>query len=304
MTSQSAATVAFEGTIASTLRDTLAGQLNIAADAAKADCILFDGAAGGPTPARVQEIVDSGKTVIVLSPTADQLQQIGKIAGIGTTPSTPAVALSRGPKGNYCLNLFPDSKPASSKGGSDRPKVMASETRAPIPVGLRLAEALRTGNTMAAPDTVSGLFPPGGAYFGWTTLQTHHSADAFVPSDCNENRELPQRCTARLIHTFYVYWVNGGDPGYYLVILKQTGMFSSTPLNNDKGSRGFMQPCARHGMRVMLPQSPPNSYLTLLASSPSSGDMAASVSQIMELNVPREQPACRTCLSAPSMRLR
>src|SRR5438128_1208423 len=131
MTSQSAATIAFEGAIAPAQRDTLATQLSIATDLARADCILFDGAAGGPTGERMEEIVGSGKTVIVLNPTADQLRQIGEIGGIRIKPATPAVALSRSPKGHCCLTTFPELEIGTPTGSPQSPVRPSPEARRP-----------------------------------------------------------------------------------------------------------------------------------------------------------------------------
>lgn len=307
MLSQSAATVAFEGTIASAQRDTLAGQLSIAADAARADCILFDGAAGGPTLERVQEIVGSGKTVILLNPTADQLQQIGKIGGIRIKPPMPAVALSRSPKGHCCLTTFPELDVGTPSGSPQPPDPPSAEARRPVPIGLRLADLLRTRNMLAAIDSPAGLTPPGGAYFGSTTLQQTltDSSTACIPQDCNENTGQCQTVGALNQITFYVYWVNGASPGYYLIILKQTPSFGGggSVLNNDDGSKGWMMTDAQVFTWLNAWEGGgPNGYpfSTLSATSPptsaDASEVLASVSQLMSLIVyvpgsrPQSQP--------------
>jgi hypothetical protein len=284
MTSQSAATIAFEGTIPSAVRDTLTGQLSIAADAAKADCILFDGA-GGPTPERMRQILDAGKTLIQLNPTADQLRQIGKIGGIAITAPMPAVALSRSPKGHYCLTAFPESEAASPNETPGQP-VSAPRKKLPeSPIQVRLAELLRTRNMMAAIDVApTPLAPPGGAYFGMTSIQCAASPQIGpVPSDCNENAGASQQVSLQSVITFYVYWANGASPSNYLIIAKQAVANSiGSPLNNDALSKGFMM----YGTWASTGMTQPTScQLTLTQTSPNPGDVAASVSQLMDLIV-------------------
>jgi hypothetical protein len=152
-----------------------------------------------------------------------------------------------------------------------------------------IAMATRSVRLDSAPAP-SGLVPPGGAYFG--RLQVSHQGSCqvgTVPPDCNSQTGNTQTGNWQAVDEFFVYWQNGStsNPGSYVIIQKETVTFSiGNQVCNDTLHQGYLL-FGSMARTQMLPAdaSDPSAVVTLVATSPNSGDTYASVNQYMTLDV-------------------
>lgn len=221
------------------------------------DSVILDGqsAASGPSSSvqTLKPILESGKALVLAHPSKLQLDAVRAVTG--STPGTPAAFIAytkaSGAAGYRCV-LGPE--------GSVSSRVIVAEVRGASPsttsdITPPLEESIVQTLQQSATDRSfvgdTNLIPPIGATWGYSSFQSPLSWTAGGPTlptlngraDDATARSNVQSPSGGALTEFYVYYVNGQTPAYYIVILKQTGSFTcgQNQLAQNENSRGWFQ---------------------------------------------------------------
>lgn len=209
--------------------------------------LLIDGETATDLDKNVlQQVLTSGRLLAISNPTSEHTQSLTALTGQAPSPGVPLVTYKKvGDKAGYHCVLVPDGKTTTTRLASDSQAAEECSLQSDVQVGVHLVNALSDSATIGlAPP---GLVPPQGSMCGYSSFLCPCPWDPGYPNingawDDNSAQQNTQPVNDQFLTEFFIYWVNGGNAPYYLVIVRQTGPMSiGSPRVNNQNSRGWFQ---------------------------------------------------------------
>jgi hypothetical protein len=237
----------------------------------------------------LQQVLTSGRLIAISSPTCGHTQSLVAITGQAPPPGVPLITYKKcaDKPGFHCV-LVPAGKTSISRLPADGQPAEACSTQVEPQIGTHLVNALSDSTPLGlAPP---GLVPPQGSMCGYSSFQSPIPWDPGYPNisgtwDDNTAQQNTQPIGNQFLTEFFVYWVNGGNAPYYIVILRQTGPMSiGSPHVNDQNSRGWFQLSYQLSPNTLQSNGNPiTSGAQLVAYSPSTASNNAQLPVTMQI---------------------
>lgn len=262
--SKSIITMGFVGDMNGTIAGSLKDHIQLAPFSGSLQAlsgVLWDSqSASGSSADRqaFQSVLESGKTLALAHPTAQQLASVREITGCG--PSEPVALItytrSKGGPSPYQCVMVPDGKVTSRVVASDTGAGPVLSSSAAAQLRSAIVRAVQSHTSSAAQiGSSSGLVAPTGSIYGYSSFQSSPlNWTVGAPYINNEQDDKTaqsnnQSPTGSTLTEFFVYYVNGqappdgNTPPYYIVILRQTGSFMCglSQVAQTDNSRGWFQ---------------------------------------------------------------
>lgn len=223
--------------------------------------VLWDGQSASGSSAdqqAFQSVLESGKTLALANPTAQQLASVREITGCGPSEPVALITYTRSKSGPspYRCSMMPSGKVTSQAIASDTGAGPVLSSSAAAQLGPAITQTVQSqGSIMAVPGDSSGLVAPIGAIYGYSSFQSSPlnwgATGPFInnhPDDITAQSKT-QIAAINTLTEFFVYYVNGqappngNTPPFYIVILRQTGSFTCglSQSAQNENSRGWFQ---------------------------------------------------------------
>ncbi|MGD0125129.1 MAG: hypothetical protein ABSF46_07225 [Terriglobia bacterium] len=235
----------------------------------------------------MKQVLESGRLLAISRPTADHTKTLLALTGQAPGANVPLITYKkRADKPGYHCVLVPDGTMKTCTAGESE-AAQVSSSPVDVQIGAHLAEALGASAPLGAAPP--GLVPPLGSVCGYSSFQAPVSWDPGYPNingawDDNTAQQNTQPINNQYLTEFFVYWVNGGNAPYYLVILRETGsMAIGNVLANVGSSRGWFQLMFQIEPNTLSYANSPSSGVQMVAHAPQSGSNSTQLPVMMQV---------------------